>query len=102
MAAEADPTRTRDHCDVDISAFKTRGIYIDPSFKLDQITLKRVTRMVLVLPLVNGATALLELLPRPLLLFLALLIFLALLLFLALSFAPHHRTVMWCGDSARQ
>jgi hypothetical protein len=54
---------------VDISAFKTRGIYIDPSFKLDQITLKRVTRMVLVLPLVNGATALLELLPRPLLLF---------------------------------
>ena len=54
---------------MDISAFKTRGIYIDPSFKLDQIALKRVTRMVLVLPLVNGATALLELLPRPLLLF---------------------------------
>ena len=54
---------------MDISAFKTRGIYIDPSFKLDQITLKRVMRMVLVLPLVNGATALLELLPRPLLLF---------------------------------
>jgi len=52
--------------------------------------------MVLVLPLVNGATALLELLPRPILLFLAL------LLFLTLSFAPHHRTVMWCGDSARQ
>ena len=69
MAAEADPTRTRDHRDVDISAFKTRGIYIDPSFKLDQIALKHVTRMVLVLPLVNGATALLELLPRPLLLF---------------------------------
>ncbi len=81
---------------MDISAFKTRGIYIDPSFKLDQIALKRVTRMVLVLPLVNGATALLELLPRPILRFLAL------LLFLALSFAPHHRTVMWCGDSARQ
>ena len=81
---------------MDISAFKTRGIYIDPSFKLDQITLKRVMRMVLVLPLVNGATALLELLPRPNLLFPAL------LLFLALSCAPHHRTVMWCGDSARQ
>ena len=81
---------------MDISAFKTRGIYIDPSFKLDQIALKRVTRMVLVLPLVNGATALLELLPRPNLLFPAL------LLFLALSCAPHHRTVMWCGDSARQ
>ena len=101
MAAEADPTRLATIVTW-TSAFKTRGIYIDPSFKLDQIALKRVTRMVLVLPLVNGATALLELLPRPLLLFLALLIFLALLLFLALSFAPHHRTVMWCGDSARQ
>ena len=88
MAAEADPTLAT--IVTWTSAFKTRGIYIDPSFKLDQITLKRVTRMVLVLPLVNGATALLELLPRPL------------LLFLALSFAPHHRTVMWCGDSARQ
>ena len=94
MAAEADPTLAT--IVTWTSAFKTRGIYIDPSFKLDQITLKRVMRMVLVLPLVNGATALLELLPRPNLLFPAL------LLFLALSCAPHHRTVMWCGDSARQ
>ena len=69
MAAEADPTRVLATIVTWTSAFKTRGIYIDPSFKLDQITLKRVTRMVLVLPLVNSATALLELLPRPLLLF---------------------------------
>jgi len=67
VAEEADPTLAT--IVTWTSAFKTRGIYIDPSFKLDQITLKRVTRMVLVLPLVNGATALLELLPRPLLLF---------------------------------
>jgi hypothetical protein len=67
-----------------ISAFKTRGIYIDPSFKLDRNALKRVTRVVMVLPLVNGAAALLELLSRLILL----------ILFLALSCAPRHRTVM--------
>jgi hypothetical protein len=67
-----------------ISAFKTRGIYIDPSFKLDRNALKRVTRVIMVLPLVNGAAALLELLSRLILL----------ILFLALSCAPHHRTVI--------
>ena len=67
-----------------ISAFKTRGINIDPSFKLDRSALKRVTRVVMVLPLVNGAAALLELLSRLILL----------ILFLALSCAPRHRTVM--------
>ena len=97
MAAEADPTRTRDHRDVDISAFKTRGIYIDPSFKLDQITLKRVTRGWSWYFRLSTAPPLCSSCCRD-----RSFDFLALLLFLALSFAPHHRTVMWCGDSARQ
>ena len=67
-----------------ISAFKTRGINIDPNFKLDRTALKRVSRVVCVVPLVNGAAALLELLSRLILL----------ILFLALSCTPRHRTVM--------
>ena len=67
-----------------VSAFKTRGIHISPGFKLDRSALKRVSRVVCVLPLVNGAAALLELLSRLILL----------ILFLALSCTPRHRKVM--------
>eukprot|EP00322_Chrysochromulina_rotalis_P018786 CAMPEP_0115856800 /NCGR_PEP_ID=MMETSP0287-20121206/15243_1 /TAXON_ID=412157 /ORGANISM="Chrysochromulina rotalis, Strain UIO044" /LENGTH=377 /DNA_ID=CAMNT_0003310993 /DNA_START=14 /DNA_END=1147 /DNA_ORIENTATION=- len=67
-----------------ISAFKTRGVHIDPGFKLDRAALRRVSRAVCVVPLVNSAAALLELLSRLILL----------ILFLALSCAPRQRTVM--------
>ena len=67
-----------------LSAFKTRGIHIDPAFKLDRSALRRVSRVVCVVPLVNASVALLELISRLILL----------ILFLALSCAPRQRKVM--------
>lgn len=67
-----------------LSAFKTRGVHIDPTFKLDVGAIKRVSKVVCVYstrPLVHSAAALLELLSRLILL----------LIFLALSCAPARR-----------